>query len=216
MSNKQEKGSRWLSSFLYAMGTTVVCFLLVFSAFFALREYMWPARYRTLILTEAQNHHFDPLFIAAVILRESHFRPRAVSSQNAYGLMQVKKIAVSELERLDLIEGRDNPIEELFDPQRNVQVGLTYMHHLSDRIKSKPVRVDKVVKWFDGDMTLLLCHCYHSGPTFILRDTLDAVQSRKEYEAILKEKRQVTWGYGKDILFYYRGLKWIDSVAQYE
>lgn len=80
------------------------------------------------VVREARAAGLDPLLVAGLIEVESTYRNFAVSPVGAVGLMQVmpatgawfgKKIGVPDTGR-----------EELFDPERNIQVGVHYLAEL--------------------------------------------------------------------------------------
>jgi soluble lytic murein transglycosylase len=72
---------------------------------------------------EKQSATIDPYFLLAVARRESAFDPKAVSSANARGLLQVLPTTGRRLKR------RPN----LFDPETNVAVGAQYIVELLKR-----------------------------------------------------------------------------------
>ena len=86
-----------------------------------------------------------------IIRAESGGRPKAVSSKNARGLMQITPIAEREvLSR----SARPVPPGDIFDPDYNIFIGSSYLRMLSDR--------------FGGDAYLVLAS-YHAGPTRVSR-----------------------------------------------
>lgn len=99
------------------------------------------------VVREARATGLDPLLVAAVIEVESTWRNFAVSPVGAVGLMQVMPATGSWFgERLGLsTTGR----EELFDPERNIHIGVHYLADLHKRF---------------GRMDLALI-AYNAGPT---------------------------------------------------
>ena len=95
--------------------------------------------YQGLIDSYSAEYQINPAFVAAVIKCESNFLPRAVSSADARGLMQIMPdTGVWLAGRL----GTPNyTIEKLFDPQLNIQFGAYYLSYLSNHFDGQPVMV---------------------------------------------------------------------------
>ena len=77
--------------------------------------YYWTHRYDKLIVQIAAQYDLDPELVKAIIYEESFFNPRAHSSQNAVGLMQVTPIAAQEwveVKTLALARGSRGPSVE--------------------------------------------------------------------------------------------------------
>lgn len=83
------------------------------------------------VVREARAAGLDPLLVAAVIEVESTWRNFAVSPVGAVGLMQVMPATGAWFgEKLGLPStGRD----ELFDPERNIHIGVHYLADLHQR-----------------------------------------------------------------------------------
>lgn len=83
------------------------------------------------VVRESRAAGLDPLLVAAVIEVESTWRNFAVSSAGAVGLMQVMPATGSWFgEKLGVPStGR----EELFDPERNIHIGVHYLAELHRR-----------------------------------------------------------------------------------
>lgn len=81
----------------------------------AMRVYLLEAIHR-----EARLAGLAPEIVLAVIQVESAFKPDAVSSAGALGLMQIMPFWVAELGR---------PSDDLFDPTLNLRYGCTILAH---------------------------------------------------------------------------------------
>lgn len=84
------------------------------------------------VVYDGELHHgIDAPLTLAVIEQESRFDPRAVSSVGALGLMQVRPFVGRAVARRHAIpwSGRDT----LFDPVRNVQIGIRYLAEMHER-----------------------------------------------------------------------------------
>lgn len=94
----------------------------------------------------ALENGIEPAYAAAVILRESSYDPKAVSSVGARGLMQLMPDTFEQV-RLNLRES--TTFEDMFDPETNIRYGCWYLGYLS--------------RIFDGDPIEMAC-AYHAGP----------------------------------------------------
>ena len=106
---------------------------------------VYPMEYTELIRSSAAAEGLEPAYVAAVILAESSYDPRAVSSVNAQGLMQIMP------ETGAWIAGKfDETYVEgcLFDPETNIRYGCWYLGYLLRR--------------YDGDKRCSTA-AYHSG-----------------------------------------------------
>ena len=146
----------------------------------------YPVEYEDLIRAYAQENGLEPAYVAAVILAESSYRPEAVSSADARGLMQIVPSTG------EWIAGKlDETFSEeaLFDPATNIRYGCWYLGFLMDR--------------YGGDMRCASA-AYHQGQGTVdawLRDpalssdgrTLDRIDSsatEKYVDRILKYYEQ--------------------------
>ncbi|MGB6607338.1 MAG: lytic transglycosylase domain-containing protein [Atribacterota bacterium] len=82
------------------------------------------------IYEEAVKYNFNPLLITAIIKTESNFDPKAVSDSYAYGLCQVRRFIAPELAENIGIEW-DGAEKTLFDPIKNIQIGVYYLSMLN-------------------------------------------------------------------------------------
>jgi soluble lytic murein transglycosylase-like protein len=70
------------------------------------------------------KHDIDPKVIYAIIELESSRDPNAVSSSNAIGLMQLKSIAVQDV---NLFFNKKFTDEDLYNPTLNIEIGTLYI-----------------------------------------------------------------------------------------
>ena len=106
---------------------------------------LYPMEYTDLIRENAREFNLDPAYVASVILAESAYDPRAVSSVNAQGLMQIMP------DTADWIAGKfkETYVDgSLFDPATNIRYGCWYLGFLMDR--------------YDGNKACASA-AYHSG-----------------------------------------------------
>ena len=88
----------------------------------------YPLHYTALVRARARAEGLDPALLAAVIYQESKFRPTAVSSSGAIGLMQ---ITPSTAEGIALRTGGTSfQVSDLTNPAINIRYGTWYLHDL--------------------------------------------------------------------------------------
>ena len=113
------------------------------------RVYRTTVKYRSLLEKYAAEYGVRPAYLAAIILNESSYDPRAyVASTGARGLMQLLPSAKTYVKGT-AFDGRNITDNDLYDPEINVCIGANYIRVLSDR--------------YGGDPVLVAC-AYHAGP----------------------------------------------------
>lgn len=100
-------------------------------------------QYASLIADVAQHYAVDPLLVHAVIEAESAYRPTAVSSAGAFGLMQMMPATGARFGKTMLTQPRDN-----------IEAGVAYLSWLMQR--------------FDGRLDLVLAG-YNAGEGAVAR-----------------------------------------------
>ena len=93
--------------------------------------------FRPIIMRAAHRHQVDPAMVKAIIMAESSFNPKAISSRGAVGLMQLMPNTAKSLGVVDA-----------FDPENNINAGVLYYK--------------KLLKEFRGDVKLALA-AYNAG-----------------------------------------------------
>jgi len=84
---------------------------------------------RSIITRAAARHQIDPDFVASVVNAESAFKPEAISSKGAQGLMQLMPRTAASL-------GIGDPL----NPANNVEGGTTYLRQLLDQYNGDAVK----------------------------------------------------------------------------
>jgi soluble lytic murein transglycosylase-like protein len=101
------------------------------------------APFREMVKAAAARYSVDADLIASVIATESNFDPKAVSKKNARGLMQLLPETAARF-----------GVQNIFDPQENIDAGTHYLRDLLRR--------------YDNDLVLALA-AYNAGPERVLR-----------------------------------------------
>ena len=85
-------------------------------------------RYADVVRKFARTYQIDESLVYSVIRTESSFNPYAVSSSNAYGLMQIIPSTAGRdvFQRVKKIPGQPSK-EWLFDPDNNIDTGTAYL-----------------------------------------------------------------------------------------
>lgn len=112
----------------------------------AFLRWQYPLFYEETIWHHAELNDLDPMLVAAVIRVESRFRPDAVSSRGALGLMQVMPETGKWIAAQLGID--DFSPEMLLDPYLNIRLGTWYLRELREE--------------FGGDTVLTLA-AYNGG-----------------------------------------------------
>lgn len=133
----------------WAVAIAVICGGLLWGGYELDRQRKNMAYLQERATFHAAEQGLDVTLVFAVIQAESGWDWRAQSSAGAKGLMQVTKIALDDVKRLEAIDGGN-----LFDVDYNLQVGTLYLAYLLDR--------------FEGDVALAVA-AYHMGPTAIAK-----------------------------------------------
>lgn len=118
--------------------------------------------YRECFEATAMTYNLDSDWLTAIAIVESSLNPKAVSSANAVGLMQIKWPQTAAH-----LGARTRAA--LFDPCTNVDLGGRYLRELTDR--------------YAGDMQKALA-AYRIGPTALAR-------SQREPEVVVEYRRRI-------------------------
>src|SRR3546814_5112141 len=94
-------------------------------------EILFPIHHEATIRREAAKHRLDPAWVAAEIRAESIFNPRARSSANARGLMQVLPSTGAAVAKRNGIPY--GGAESLYDADTNIAIGNAYLRPMDDQ-----------------------------------------------------------------------------------
>ncbi len=108
-------------------------------AFPSIRRAAYPLHYYDIMIKNAALYRVDPYLIAAVIKAESKFKPKAISSRGAMGLMQIMpSTGIWAAAQLGLA---DFKAEFLLDPEVNIKLGTWYLAGLDKEFAGNLSRV---------------------------------------------------------------------------
>ena len=107
----------------------------------------YPIAYRELILSISGEYNISPALVTAVIRNESSFRPDALSSVGARGLMQLMPDTAEWIARKLRLDDEFH-FDSMDDPATNIRFGCWYLNYLSSL--------------FSGDPLCVVC-AYHAG-----------------------------------------------------
>ncbi|MBC7932851.1 MAG: transglycosylase SLT domain-containing protein [Rubrivivax sp.] len=96
-------------------------------------DVFYPLAYWDTITQEARAKNLDPYTVAGLIRQESVFNPRAVSSANAYGLMQLLIPTARLTAKRYGVENSITTDALLSDPRLNIRLGTAYMRDQVDK-----------------------------------------------------------------------------------
>jgi hypothetical protein len=133
--------------------------------------------YDQIIHTTAQRHGIDPALVKAVIQCESQFNPLAQSPRGAQGLMQLMPATQTLL-----------GVRDAFDPQDNVEAGVSYLAMLQ--------------RTFPDNLTLVLA-AYNAGPQAVVNAGYSVppfVETQRYVQCVLQAQN----GYGPQSQFFPR------------
>ncbi len=109
----------------------------------------FPTQYSQFVSQNAQSNHLPPEFVYSIIRQESAFHPQIVSPVGAKGLMQMMPRTAKLISKRYHIAYRNE--KELFNPQKNIQLGTRYLNDLNQHLKHP----------------LLVAAAYNAGPSAV-------------------------------------------------
>lgn len=95
-------------------------------------------KYSDYVLAASKKYKISASLIYGIIETESHFNPYAVSSSNAYGLMQIIPATAGRdvYQRIKKVSGQPTKAV-LFDPKNNIDIGSAYLSILQNNYLNK-------------------------------------------------------------------------------
>jgi soluble lytic murein transglycosylase len=118
----------------------------------------YPRGFWDLIAAAAERHQLDPYLVTALIRQESLFNPKARSSSDARGLMQLLPVTAN---RYADSAGLAGSPADLYDPEVSIQLGTGYLHDLMGMFNSNVFRV--VAAYNGGEHAVLQWNAKYPG-----------------------------------------------------
>jgi membrane-bound lytic murein transglycosylase C len=118
-------------------------------------QHLREEKYSRYVLAAAKRYQISPQLIYGIIETESSFNPFAVSTANAYGLMQVvpKTAGADVFQRIKKKKGAPTK-QQLFDPAFNIDTGSAYLHILNNNylqaVKNNTSRHYSIISAYNG------------------------------------------------------------------
>ncbi len=101
---------------------------------------MYPKTYQEVVAKYEEKYQIEENLIFAVIKAESNFNKKAVSHRSAVGLMQLMEETAKDVAKKNGIPiDSDNIKEELYDIDKNIEIGTCYLATLMQRYQNKEV-----------------------------------------------------------------------------
>lgn len=97
---------------------------------------IYPQKYSESVEKYAKEYQVDPLLIFAMIKIESNFNKNAKSSSDAKGLMQLMENTAIEIENKIEKDKKMIPIEALYEPDKNIELGTYYFASLLNQYEN--------------------------------------------------------------------------------
>lgn len=173
-------------------------------------------KYYDLVADASRRHQVPISLVYGVIETESAFNPRARSSSNAIGLMQILQRQAGR-EYFQRIEGYDHtPTESfLFNTSNNVEVGTAYLAILSNRylhqIKDATIRQYAVIASYNGGAGNLFKSLNANGnKTQAIKRLNGMTQSEAYWFITQRHNREETRNYLKRVTTYQKKYVYLD------
>lgn len=127
---RKQRRKAFIALVLCAAAAAAVLF-----GFKTIERQMHPIKYEEFVERYSREYGIDKYFVYAVIKTESGFRPDAVSSLGARGLMQIMEQTFDWLKYKQSDE--DTLYLDMFDPETNIRYGCYLLGYLVDEFGSE-------------------------------------------------------------------------------
>lgn len=122
----------------------IVAFIILFSSQWVIEEFLFPFKYKEIVLKYSEENNIDPRLVLSVIKVESNFKEDAASPKGALGLMQMTTETGSWVaEQLNISDFR---VEMLLNPEINIKFGCWYLNNLNEEFNN----LDLVLAAYNG------------------------------------------------------------------
>jgi len=161
----------------------------------AMRSITLPLEHQDIIREQADAKGLDPALIAAVIYRETHFRPRT-SSAGAEGLMQLTP------DTAKFIAGKSGgtafTVEDLATPKVNIAYGAWYLRYVMQRYDGNAKKALAAYNAGEGNVDKWVAAAAAAGHDFGLED-IPFPETRAYVENVLASQSEYRASYAKEL-----------------
>lgn len=108
---------------------------------------------KRLIVATAKETGINPEYVLALAECESHFKPYAVSEDQAKGVMQITDLLTKDLNNPD--KAFYSPIDDVFSIEQNIRAGVAYFSYLYKRYQRSPDQLSKAIVAYNAGPSLV-------------------------------------------------------------
>jgi soluble lytic murein transglycosylase len=146
---------------------------------------LFPQPYWGAIEQEASKNGLDPYMVASLIRQESEFNPTAISSANAFGLMQLLPSVGRSMAREEGVKHFNE--NELFNPETNIRLGSRYLKQTLNKFDGQAPYAFAAYNAGDSRVTdWQAIGKYHGMDEFV--ESIPFTETREYVEAILRNQ----------------------------
>lgn len=98
---------------------------------------IYPITYQEYVEKYSRQNDIDEYMIYAIIKAESNFKPEVKSGSDAIGLMQLLEETATEIS--NSIENQTVTEEDLYEPETNIKLGVSYYAYLLKHYKGNNI-----------------------------------------------------------------------------
>ncbi|NDC36464.1 MAG: lytic transglycosylase domain-containing protein [Proteobacteria bacterium] len=139
-----------------------------------------------LIVLESYNQNIDPLFVAAVIKKESTFKTHARSHRGATGLMQLMPRTGEHLSRQEGVAWEG--LGSLQDPTTNIRLGIAYIKELKASFRGNAEHALIAYNWGPSNLSRALKN-RSPIPSSTVNYARGVIKDHKSWSIDLKNQR---------------------------
>ena len=140
----------------------------------------YPRAYGVEVLSEAARHELEPALLWAIMRQESAFYPKAISTSNAKGLMQVVPSTWDWLADL-----QEETPGDPFNPETNIRYGAFYLRWLLDYLEGDTELVMVSYNRGQGYIKRLFESEYVAGSKDELYREIDTLEAREYLQRVM-------------------------------
>lgn len=161
----------------------------------AVRNITLPLEHQDIIRQQAAAKGLDPALVAAVIYRETHFRPRT-SSAGAEGLMQITPDTAKFIANKS--GGTAFTVADLATPKVNIAYGSWYLRYVMQRYDGNEVLALAAYNAGEGNVDKWVAAAGAAGHDFGLSD-IPFPETRAYVENVLASRGEYRTTYAREL-----------------